>query len=66
MKGNDIMIVCKNCFKGDESCQEANFDYWQWFDATEDFYHPHGRYCDVCGREFEDGETVILTEKDLA
>lgn len=59
------MIICKNCFKGDEPHQEAEFDYWQWFDVTEDFYEPYGRYCDICGREFDDGEIVILTEKDV-
>ena len=56
------MIVCKNCFKGDTSYQEVEFDYWQWFDATEDFNDPHGRYCDICGKEFDDGEIVILKE----
>ena len=54
------MIVCKNCFNGNESHQEAEFDYWQWFDATEDFNDPHGRYCDVCGTEFNDGDIVII------
>lgn len=38
------------------------FDYWNWFDATEDFHDPHGRYCDICGREFNDGEMVIVTD----
>lgn len=54
------MIICKDCFKGDDMYQKAEFDYWQWFDATENFDDPHGRFCDVCGKEFEDGETVIL------
>lgn len=31
------MIICKQCFKGDEPRKEAEFDYWQWFDSTEDF-----------------------------
>ena len=60
------MIICKKCFKGNETHQEAEFDYWQWFDATEDFNDPHGRYCDICGKEFEDGDTVVLTESDMA
>ena len=54
------MIICKQCFKGDEVYKEAEFDYWQWFDATEGFDDPHRRYCDICGKEFEDGETVVL------
>lgn len=41
----------------------AEFDYWQWFDSTEDFYDPHGHCCDICGKEFEDGETVILVDE---
>ena len=59
------MIICKNCFKGDGLHQEVEFDYWQWFDATEDFNDPHGRYCDICRREFNDGEIVVLTEEDV-
>lgn len=58
------MIICKNCFKGNDTHQEAEFDYWQWFDAAENFDDPHGRFCDMCGREFEDGETVILIEEN--
>ena len=54
------MIICKNCSIGDGIHQEVEFDYWQWFDATENFDDPHGRLCDICGKEFEDGETVIL------
>lgn len=57
------MIICKNCFNGDDIHQEAEFDYWQWFDATENFDDPHGRFCDTCGKEFEDGETVILVNE---
>ena len=56
------MIVCKKCFKGNEPRQEEMFDYWNWFDATEDFHDPHGRYCDICGREFDDGEMVVVTD----
>lgn len=59
------MIICKKCFKGKEWYIEINFDYWSWFDATEDFNNPHGRYCDICGEEFEDGEIVILTGPDI-
>lgn len=55
------MIICKKCFKGDEKHTEGEFDYWSWFDATEDFDDPHGRFCDVCGEKFEDGEPVIIT-----
>ena len=62
-QGCDLMIICKQCLKGDEPCKEAEFDYWQWFDATEDFDDPHGRYCEICGKEFEDGETVILVNE---
>lgn len=62
-QGGDLMIICKQCFKGDETYKEAEFDYWQWFDATEDFDDPHGRYCDICGKEFEDGETVVLVNE---
>ena len=54
------MIICKKCFKGDEPHIETSFDYWGWFDATENFDDPHGRYCDICGEEFEDGEPVII------
>lgn len=54
------MIICKNCSIGDGIHQEVEFDYWQWFDATENFDDPHGRLCDIYGKEFEDGETVIL------
>lgn len=57
------MIICKQCFKGDEPRKEAEFDCWQWFDSTEDFYDPHGHCCDICGKEFEDGETVILVDE---
>ena len=59
------MIVCKKCFKFDEPWEEAMFDYWQWCDETEDFYNSHGRYCDVCGEEFYDGQLVALTEMDM-
>ena len=59
------MIICKNCFKGNAPHEEAEFDYWQWFDATEDFNDSHGKCCDICGREFDDGEVVILTGKDI-
>lgn len=59
------MIICKKCFKFDEPWEEAMFDYWQWADATEDFHDPHGRFCDVCGKEFDDGELVALTEEDM-
>ena len=58
------MIICKNCFKGDDTHQEVEFDYWQWFDATENFDDPHGRFCDMCGKEFDDSETVILTNEE--
>lgn len=57
------MIVCKNCFNGNKLHHEAEFDYWQWFDATEDFDDSHGRYCDICDKEFEDGEIVILIDE---
>lgn len=57
------MIICKQCFKGDEPRKEAEFDYWQWFDSTEDFYDTHGHCCDICGKEFEDGETVVLIDE---
>ena len=56
------MIVCKQCFNFDESWEEAMFNYWDWFDATEDFDDPHGRFCDICGREFDEGELVVVTE----
>ena len=59
------MIICQRCFKGNENHIEAIYDYWDWFDATEDFDDPHGRYCDVCAEEFEDGEIVILTGTDI-
>jgi hypothetical protein len=62
-QGGDLMIICKKCLKGDEVYKEAEFDYWQWFDATEDFDDSHGRYCDICGKEFEDGETVVLVNE---
>ena len=57
------MIVCKNCFNGNKLHHEAEFDYWQWFDATEDFDDSHGRYCDIGDKEFEDGEIVILIDE---
>lgn len=60
------MILCKECFKLDEPWKEAMFDYWDWFDATEDFNDSHGRYCDMCGREFDDGELVALTGADMS
>lgn len=60
------MIICKKCFKFDEPWEEAMFDFWEWRDATEDFYDPHGRFCDMCGREFDDGELVVLTAEDMA
>ena len=60
------MIVCKKCFKFDEPWEEAMFDYWQWADTTEDFNDPHGKCCDICGKEFYDGELVALTEKDMS
>ena len=56
------MIVCKQCFNFDEPWEEAMFNYWDWFDATEDFDDPHGRFCDICGREFDEGELVVVTE----
>ena len=56
------MIICKKCFKFDEPWEEAMFTYWDWFDATEDFDDPHGRFCDICGREFDEGELVVVTE----
>lgn len=59
------MILCKQCGNKEIEFIEAEFDYWQWFDATEDFYEPHGRFCDKCGKEFEDGEVVILTGEDI-
>lgn len=59
------MIICKNCFKGNEPYEEVEFDHWSWFDTTEDFDDPHGRYCDICGREFDEGQVVILTETDM-
>lgn len=59
------MILCKQCENKEIEFIEAEFDYWQWFDATEDFYDPHGRFCDKCGKEFEDGEVVILTGEDI-
>lgn len=60
------MIICKKCFNFDEPWEEAMFDYWQWVDATEDFNDPHGKCCDICGKEFDDGELVALTEEDIA
>ena len=60
------MILCKQCFKFDEPWEEAMFDYWQWFDTTEDFHDPHGHFCDVCRKEFNDGEFVVLTDGDMA
>ena len=59
------MILCKQCRNKEIEFIEAEFDYWQWFDATEDFYDPHGRFCDKCGKKFEDGEVVILTGEDI-
>lgn len=59
------MILCKQCGNKEIEFIEAEFDCWQWFDATEDFYDPHGRFCDKCGKEFEDGEVVILTGEDI-
>jgi len=59
------MILCQKCGSNYEKFTEAYFDYWSWFDATEDFDDPHGRFCDCCGKEFEDGEVVILTEEDI-
>ena len=56
------MIVCKQCFNFDEPWEEAMFNYWDWFDATEDFDDPHGRFCDICDREFDEGEIVVVTE----
>lgn len=60
------MIICKKCFKFDEPWEEAMFDFWEWRDATEDFHNPHGRFCDLCGKEFDDGELVVLTAEDMA
>lgn len=60
------MILCKKCGRNKVKFIETEFDYWQWFDATENFYDPHGRFCDECGKEFEDGEIVILTEEDIS
>lgn len=57
------MIICKDCFNFDQACEEVMFDYWSWFDATEDFDDPHGRFCDLCGKEFDDGELVVITTK---
>ena len=59
------MILCKQCGNKEIEFIEAEFDYWQWFDATEDFYDPHGRFCDKCGKEFEDGKVVILIGEDI-
>ena len=58
------MIICKKCFKFNEPWEEEMYDHYQWADATEDYHNPHGRYCDLCGREFDDGELVVLTEED--
>lgn len=67
------MILCKNCFKFlysntefDKPWEEATFNHYQWADATEDFNDPHGRFCDMCGREFNEGERVVLTEGDMS
>lgn len=59
------MILCSKCGKKIPVSTEASFDYWSWFDATEDFHDPHGRFCNCCGTEFADGETVILTDADM-
>lgn len=59
------MIICKKCFNRNEPYTESYFDYWGWFDAVEDFDDPHGRYCEVCGKEFEDGESVVLIGLDI-
>ena len=59
------MILCKKCGSKEVVFNEAEFDFWQWFDATEDFDSPHGRCCDSCGKEFDDGEMVILTDEDM-
>ena len=58
------MIICKKCFNFDQPGEEVMFDYWSWFDATEDFNDPHGRFCDLCGKEFDDGELVIITTEN--
>nr|DAL94205.1 MAG TPA: putative integral membrane zinc-ribbon metal-binding protein [Caudoviricetes sp.]DAZ84133.1 MAG TPA: putative integral membrane zinc-ribbon metal-binding protein [Caudoviricetes sp.] len=58
-----LVIICRKCHKANDTYKEAEFDYWQWFDATENFDDPHGRFCDVCGKEFEDGEAVILVNE---
>lgn len=58
------MILCNKCGSKETNFTEAEFDYWQWFDTTEDFYDKHGRFCDGCGKEFDDGEVVILTNND--
>lgn len=47
-----LVIICRKCHKANDTYKEAEFDYWQWFDATENFDDPHGRFCDVCGKEF--------------
>ena len=59
------MILCKECFKFDEPWEEAMFDYWTWFDAREDFDDSRGKYCEICGKEFDDGELVALTGADM-
>ena len=60
------MIICKSCFNFDEPWKEAMFDFWEWRDVTDDFYNPHGRFCDLCGKEFDDGELVVLTAEDMS
>ena len=64
MKGGDNVILCKKCGSKAKDYTESYFDYWNWFDAAENFYDLHGKICDCCKKEFEDGETVILTDED--
>lgn len=59
------MILCKQCGCKEIEFTEVEFDYWQWFDTTENFYSPRGKCCDCCGKEFDDGEKVILTKSDM-
>ena len=56
------MILCKKCYETDELNENALFDYWQRFDYVDDFYNAKGRCCDMCGKDFDDGERVVLIE----
>lgn len=29
-----LVIICRKCHKANDTYKEAEFDYWQWFDAT--------------------------------